>query len=147
MMNMNNLDFNTGAPGFIEVKSEFIDLTKKGPYSIAYIDVNSLRNQKLNILFNDVLPELGLTMNDVKNYIIVNELPKELPNILPSGKNIPMGELMDMIADIREYTKRINDEKVTIEKIKEKFNFLEIDLTDSEYEELYNYIKTFTNDE
>jgi len=143
---MNNSDFNIGAPNFFEVKSEIINLCKKGPYSIAYIDENGLRNQKLNILINEVLPEMGLTMDDIKNYIIVNELPNELPNILQGAKNIPMGELMTAIIDIREFIKKINDEKVSIEKIKDRFNFIDVDLTDSEYQELYEYIKTFTND-
>lgn len=121
------------------VKSKYINFNELQSYVIPYIDNDSLREQKINILINDVLPFMNISMDDLKRHILITELK----DMIPISSDETMYEMSQRIKDIHKYMEKVNDEKMTILKIREEFNYLDIDLTDSEIKELYEFIKKF----
>ena len=123
----------------LTVNTYNLDLNKIGPFAICYIDDEQLKHQKLKILFNIVLPEMGLSEDDVKTY----QISKELVDILPINSKSSLQQIGESVDKIRSYMDKIHDEKMTVLKMREEFNYSDIDLTDNEIIELHDFIKNF----
>ena len=130
---MNNLLSN------IKIKVARYNLGVLGNFVINYVDETEFKRQRIALLKNVVLPGMDLTMDDIKEYFIL----EGIKSFIPIADTIPFEDVLKSIDDIKKHLRIVEDEKSNIAKIRESFDYLDIDLSDAEIIELNNFIKTF----